>query len=102
MSRSRQGLSGTAEMKEEKIMRTGEIKSWVIAAITLAASTGTSLAQDAAAGEQVFKRLCSPCHDVGEDAKVKLGPPLNGVDGRKSGSYDGFNYSPANKSSGIT
>ena len=32
----------------------------------------------------------------------QLGPPLNGVDGRKSGTFDGFNYSPANKSSGIT
>ena len=83
-------------------MRTGDIKSWVIAAIAIAASTGTSLAQDGAAGEQVFRRLCSPCHDVGDEAKVKLGPPLNGVDGRKSGSFEGFNYSPANKSSGIT
>jgi cytochrome c len=58
--------------------------------------------QDAAAGEQVFKRLCSPCHEIGQDAKIKLGPPLNGIDGRKSGTFDGFNYSPANKSSGIT
>ena len=43
-----------------------------------------------------------PCHEIGPDAKIKLGPPLNGVDGRKSGTFDGFNYSPANKSSGIT
>jgi cytochrome c len=74
----------------------------VVAIIAVAASTGTTMAQDAAAGEQVFRRLCSPCHDVGEEAKIKLGPPLNGVDGRKSGSFEGFNYSPANKSSGIT
>ena len=59
-------------------------------------------AQDAAAGEQVFKRLCSPCHEIGQGAKIKLGPPLNGVDGRKSGTFDGFNNSSANKSSGIT
>ena len=38
---------------------------------------------------------------LGPDAKIKLGPPLNGIDGRKSGTFDGFNYSPA-KSSGIT
>src|SRR6185436_20867522 len=63
---------------------------------------GPTLGQDAAAGEQVFKRLCSPCHEIGPDAKIKLGPPLNGIDGRKSGTFDGFNYSPANKSSGIT
>ena len=78
------------------------MRKWVIAVIALAASTGTSSAQDAAAGEQVFRRLCSPCHDIGEDAKVKLGPPQNGLDGRKAGTVEGFNYSPANKNSGIT
>jgi cytochrome c len=78
------------------------MRTLVVAVIALAASTGTTLAQDAAAGEQVFKRLCMPCHDIGPEAKIKLGPPLNGVDGRHSGSFEGFNYSPANKNSGIT
>jgi cytochrome c len=78
------------------------MRTWVIAGIALAASTGTTLAQDAAAGEQVFRRLCSPCHDIGEDAKIKLGPPLNGIDARKAGTFEGFNYSAVNKSSGIT
>jgi cytochrome c len=78
------------------------MRTLVVAVVALAASTGTTLAQDAAAGEQVFKRLCMPCHDIGPDAKIKLGPPLNGVDGRHSGSFEGFNYSPANKNSGIT
>jgi cytochrome c len=53
--------------------------------LALAASTGPTLGQDAAAGKQVFKRLCSPCHDIGQDAKIKLGPALNRIDGRKSG-----------------
>jgi cytochrome c len=78
------------------------LRIWVMAGMALAASSGPTLAQDAAAGEQVFKRLCSPCHEIGPDAKIKLGPPLNGIDGRKSGTFDDFNYSPANKSSGIT
>jgi cytochrome c len=78
------------------------MRTLVVAVIALAASTGTTLAQDVTAGEQVFKRLCMPCHDIGADAKIKLGPPLNGVDGRHSGSFEGFNYSPANKNSGIT
>jgi cytochrome c len=78
------------------------MRTLMIAGIVVVASTGAALAQDAAAGEQVFKRLCSPCHDTGPDAKVKLGPPLNGIDGRKAGTFEGFNYSPANKSSGIT
>ena len=78
------------------------MRIWMTGFIALMASTGTSLAQDAAAGEQVFRRLCSPCHDVGPEAKVKLGPPLNGIDGRKAGTFAGYNYSEANKSSGIT
>jgi cytochrome c len=87
----------------DRVQRGEEMfRTWMIAGIALAASTGPTLGQDAAAGEQVFKRLCSPCHEIGQDAKIKLGPPLNGIDGRKSGTFDGFNYSPANKSSGIT
>jgi hypothetical protein len=32
------------------------IRTWVIAGIALTASTGTTLAQDAVAGEQVFRQ----------------------------------------------
>ena len=59
------------------------------------------MAQDVAAGEQSFKK-CIACHAVGEGAKNKVGPELNGLDGRKSGSAEGFNYTDANKNSGIT
>src|SRR5258706_2004457 len=82
--------------EEEKRMRIG-----LIAAMARAASSGTRLAQDPGAGEKVFRRFCSPCHDVGPEAKTKLGPPLNGIEGRKAGTIEGFNYSEANKSSGI-
>jgi len=77
------------------------MRSLLIAAIAFAASGGTALAQDVAAGETAFKK-CLPCHDIGEEAKNKVGPKLNGLDGRKSGSVEGFNYSDANKNSGIT
>jgi len=70
-------------------------------AVGLVASTGAALAQDVAAGETSFRK-CAPCHAVGPDAANKVGPELNGLDGRKSGSVDGFNYSDANKTSGIT
>jgi cytochrome c len=78
------------------------MRIWALAMLALVVSTGPGSAQDAAAGQQVFRRLCVPCHDVGPDAKVKLGPPLNGIDGRQAGTFEGFNYSQANKSSGIT
>jgi cytochrome c len=77
------------------------MKTWFVAGALLVASAGVAAAQDVAAGETSFRK-CMPCHAIGPDAKVKLGPPLNGIDGRKAGTYEGFNYSPANKNSGIT
>ena len=67
----------------------------------LAAAPTARAEGDAAAGEQVFK-MCLPCHAVGPGAKTKVGPVLNGLDGRKSGTVEGFSYSAANKESGIT
>ncbi|HEV3396269.1 MAG TPA: cytochrome c family protein [Xanthobacteraceae bacterium] len=72
-----------------------------MAAIALAASTAAASAQDVTAGEQSFKK-CLPCHSVGAGAKNKVGPELNGLDGRKAGTAEGFNYSEGNKNSGIT
>ena len=77
------------------------MKTVLTAAIALLASMGLSRAQDLAAGELQFKK-CAPCHDVGDKAKNKIGPVLNGLDGRKSGTIPSFKYSEANKSSGIT
>jgi cytochrome c len=62
---------------------------------------GTAQAQDAANGEKVFAQ-CRACHQVGETAKNAVGPHLNGLFGRKAGTVEGYNYSPANKNSGIT
>lgn len=78
------------------------MRTCLLAAALVMATTGAGLAQDAEAGHGVFKRMCFPCHDAGPGAKVKLGPPLNGLDGRKAGTLPGFNYSEANKNSGIT
>ena len=76
------------------------MKAWVVAAIVAAAPAG-ALAQDLANGENSFKK-CLPCHAVGADAKNKVGPLLNGLEGRKSGTIEGYNYTEANKNSGIT
>ena len=48
----------------------------------------------AAAGEKVFKK-CKSCHQVGEKAKSRSGPVLNGVVGAAAGSVEGFKYSNA-------
>ena len=44
------------------------------------------------AGEKAFQK-CKACHQVGEGAKNRSGPILNGVVGRAAGSVDGFKYS---------
>ena len=49
---------------------------------------------DALAGEKVFNK-CKACHAVGDDAKNKSGPILNGIVGAAAGSVEGFKYSKA-------
>ena len=71
-----------------------------LAAAVLVAVPGAALAQDAAAGEKTFAQ-CRACHQVGPTAKNAVGPVLNGLFGRKTGTVEGYNYSPANKNSGI-
>lgn len=67
------------------------------ALVTVLCPIGAS-AQDA--GATAFKK-CVTCHDVGPTAKNKVGPILNGLDGRKSGTVANYNYSDANKAAGI-
>ncbi len=65
----------------------------VIASAIFALGATSAFADgDAAKGANVFKK-CMACHAVGEGAKNKVGPELNGVVGRKMGAIDGFNYS---------
>lgn len=77
------------------------IKNVLSAFVLLAAMSGTASAQDAAAGEKVFAK-CKACHQIGETAKNAVGPVLNGLIGRKTGSIEGYSYSDANKDSGLT
>ena len=77
------------------------MKSILTAAVLMTAIPQIAQAQDVAAGEQSFKK-CFPCHSVGDDAKNKVGPVLNGLDGRHSGNVADYNYSDANKNSGLT
>ena len=61
----------------------------IFTAMTLAVLPAN--AQDAAAGEKTFKK-CVACHDIGADAKNKVGPALTGVIGRAAGTFAGFRY----------
>ena len=68
------------------------MKSVVASAVVMAALIQVAQAQDVAAGEQIFKK-CFPCHSIGEGAKNKSGPMLNGIVGATAGSVDGYKYS---------
>ena len=72
----------------------------VIAFAFLTAMAEPAPAQDAAAGAKTWNK-CRACHQVGEGAKNIIGPRLNGIFGRKSGSVEDYNYTDANKKSGI-
>lgn len=65
------------------------------------ASHAQTASGDPAAGEKVFNK-CRPCHQIGEGAHNSVGPELNGVIGRHSGSVADYDYSDANKNSGLT
>jgi len=77
------------------------MRALIAAAGLFAALAGSAAAQDVEKGQKSFNK-CLPCHSVGDDAQNKIGPVLNGLDGRKAGTVANFSYSDANKNSGIT
>jgi cytochrome c len=65
----------------------------VLAAIMLGAAVGNNEGHDA------FEKRCTGCHTLD---KIKLGPPLRGVFGRKAGMDPQFEYSDAVKKAAVT
>src|SRR5215216_7784144 len=87
-----------------RVPKANAMKKLILSAVVLtmsSAATSVVLAQDVAAGKSSFNK-CMACHAIGEGAKNKVGPELNGLDGRKAGTAPDYNYSEANKNSGIT
>jgi cytochrome c len=91
----------TLALDRSKAKQENRMRGLIFVALLAVAGTGEVRAQDAAAGEKVFA-VCKACHQIGETAKNAVGPILNGIIGRKSGSIAGYSYSAANKDSGIT
>ena len=65
----------------------------LLALATITPAAALAQAGDAVKGKVVFAR-CALCHDVKPGPK-KMGPALNGLFGRTSGTIAGFTYSPA-------
>jgi len=55
--------------------------------------------KDPERGREAFEKRCTGCHAL---EKVKLGPPLRGVYGRKAGRDPQFTYSDAVKNASVT
>jgi len=73
----------------------------ILVAAMLLATPSVAHAVDVDKGKKVFKK-CRACHAVGEGAKNKVGPQLNGVVGRAAGSVEGYKYSKAMSEAGVT
>jgi cytochrome c len=74
-------------MEKEKTFRIFTFSLLIGGAAGATAFAGAS-AHDVAAGEKTFN-VCRACHEIGDGAKNLVGPVLNGVVGRKSGSHPG-------------
>ncbi len=73
----------------------------MLAVAMIVAAPSFAYAGDAAKGEDVFKK-CRACHAVGEGAKNKVGPALNGIVGAKAGAVADYKYSPAMMEANLT
>jgi cytochrome c len=67
-----------------------------VVCVTLAVAAS---GKDPERGREAFEKRCTGCHALD---KVKLGPPLRGVYGRKAGRDPQFTYSDAVKNASVS
>lgn len=73
----------------------------IVLAVTTFLLSQPVAAGDPSKGATIFKKRCTTCHAIGPNAPNKVGPELNGLFGRPAGSVPNYNYSKANRESGI-
>ena len=90
------------DAKRARVDRRNRTAGAMAVAVVLAVwhSAPSFAAGDPDHGAKVY-RQCMICHSIGPGAQNKIGPELNGLDGRKAGTVANFSYSDANKNSGI-
>lgn len=80
-------------------MRRAPILALGLAACLAAGPAAAEDFGDPAAGAEIFT-LCKGCHEVGEGARDRIGPHLNGIFGRRAAAHEGYAYSNAMKRAG--
>lgn len=70
-----------------------------VAVIVLSVPAGAVFAQTPPSGETLFRQRCGSCHTA-QGTQNRMGPALQGVVGRRAGTVQGYNYSPALRSWG--
>ncbi|WP_317057521.1 c-type cytochrome [Roseovarius rhodophyticola] len=64
----------------------------LLSGLICGASNALADTADIEAGKAIFNQ-CKGCHEVGNGARHRIGPHLNGLFGRTAGSHDDFRYS---------
>ena len=84
-------------------MNRPELRATAFSALSLLASLAPVAAapEESDEGQVAFNNSCRTCHSF-KAGDNRLGPSLHGIFGRKAGSMEGFAFSSAMKSSGLT
>ncbi|QGX99875.1 c-type cytochrome [Roseovarius faecimaris] len=72
----------------------------ILAALAATGVKATEALGDAEAGKRLFQQ-CKGCHEVGQGARDRIGPHLNGLFGRQAAVHEGYAYSESMQRAGV-
>ncbi len=95
MTRPNPGLIG---LMRDRLLRALTL-AWPLAFMPAWAALPSDIPPVGIDGAQAFRGACGPCHSA--NARHRIGPALQGVVGRVSGSAPGYDYSEAMKRAAV-